>query len=368
MSVKFSVSAQNTAKVAVPGIQTCRAFRARLPGGKWCILTGTFKNWNRSPLNLATIPLATFTAHRNSSQYLRLVQAEGTTWFPLALACALSLASADAVIKYFFRNTPALDLLAVRMVTTAALLMPLVLLQPLPSVPPVFWGWLAVLVPLELVAMFLYLLAIRDNPLHLTLPFLAFTPVFNVVTGYAVLRESVSPGGMVGILLVVFGAYLLNLKRLHDWRSWFAPLAAIVREPGPRLMLAVAAIYSITSVGGKAAMGYTTPQIFGPFYYVMIGSALLVGLLILRPSSFGALYWRPWASFLTGLLMAVMIVTHFLGIARVEVAYFISVKRTSLLFGIVYGAVLFGERDFIRHFLSGALMVAGVALIVGSGA
>ena len=290
------------------------------------------------------------------------------TWFPLALACALSLASADAATKYFYRNTPALDLLAVRMVTSAVLLMPIVLSQPLSPVPPVFWVWLAVLVPMELVAMFLYLLAIRDHPLHLTLPILAFTPVFNVVTGYVVLRESVSTDGMAGILLVVVGAYLLNLKRLYNWRSWFAPLTAIIREPGPRLMLVVAAIYGVTSVGGKAAMGFTTPQIFGPFYYAIIGSALMLGLLIYRPSSLAVLYRRPGVSFLVGLLMAVMVVTHFLGIARVEVAYFISVKRTSLLFGIVYGALLFGEGNFIRNFLSGTLMVAGVALIVGSGA
>jgi drug/metabolite transporter (DMT)-like permease len=289
------------------------------------------------------------------------------TWFTLALACALSLSSADAASKYFFRKAPALDLLAARIVAAAVLLMPLVLSQPLPRVPPVFWGWLAVLMPLELLAMFLYLRAIRDYPLHLTLPFLAFTPVFNVITGYAVLRESIASSGMAGILLVVVGAYLLNLKRQQNWRSWFAPLSAFVAEPGARLMLTVAAIYSITSVGGKAAMGYMTPRIFGPLYFVIIGSALFTGMLIVRPSSLAVLYRRPGASLLLGLLMAVMVVTHFLGVARVEVAYFISVKRTSLLFGMAYGAVLFGERDFIRHFLSGTLMVAGVALIVASG-
>jgi drug/metabolite transporter (DMT)-like permease len=39
------------------------------------------------------------------------------------------------------------------------------------------------------------------------------------------------------------------------------------------------------------------------------------------------------------------------------------VKRTSLLFGILYGAVLFREERLAWNLVAGALMVAGVALI-----
>jgi drug/metabolite transporter (DMT)-like permease len=40
------------------------------------------------------------------------------------------------------------------------------------------------------------------------------------------------------------------------------------------------------------------------------------------------------------------------------------VKRASLLFGIVYGALWFGERHLRRNLLAGTLMVAGVGLIL----
>jgi uncharacterized membrane protein len=65
-------------------------------------------------------------------------------------------------------------------------------------------------------------------------------------------------------------------------------------------------------------------------------------------------------------MMGAMLLTHFTAIAQVEVAYMISVKRTSLLFGIVYGAVLFSERRLGVHLLAGTLMVIGVALIAFS--
>ncbi len=62
--------------------------------------------------------------------------------------------------------------------------------------------------------------------------------------------------------------------------------------------------------------------------------------------------------------MAVMVVTHFLAIAAVEVACMLSIRRGSLLFGILFGAILFQEKQPFHHFIAGALMVAGVALIV----
>ncbi len=287
-------------------------------------------------------------------------------WFLLSLVSALSLATADALTKRLFSDYTAPELLVVRFAVPALLLLPFAALNGLPPVPPAFWGWLAVLVPLELGAMALYVLAIRDAPLHLTLPYLAFTPVFNVLTGYLVLGEAVSPAGFGGILLVAIGAYALNLRHLggRGARLWLAPLKAIVRERGSRRMLVAAAIYSLTSVGGKAAMEYTTPGLFGPFYYAVIGAALVIGLAVRQPASLAVLGRRPVGQLAVGGLMAVMVVTHFLAIARVEAAYMVSVKRTSLLFGIVYGALLFGERGLLRNLAAGALMVAGVAVIL----
>lgn len=283
-------------------------------------------------------------------------------WFPLALICALSLASADAVTKRFFADCRATELLLVRFAVPALVLVPLALMSPLPAVPAVFWGWLSLAVPLELLAMLLYVIAIRDSPLHLTVPYLAFTPVFNVLTGYLILDEAVSWVGLGGILLVVSGAYLLNLH--HIGRGWLAPFRAITRERGSRLMLAVAVLYSLTSVITKAAMEHATPASFGPFYYILVGATVILLVAVRQPQDLRVLTRRGLPLLAVGAFMAVMVFTHFLAIAQVEVAYFVAVKRTSLLFGILYGALWFGEHYLRRNLVAGSLMVAGVALIV----
>ncbi len=288
-----------------------------------------------------------------------------TPWFFLSFLCAFSLASADALTKKFFPDYSGWQLLIVRFVVPGLLLLPVTFFHPLPSVPPAFWLWIVVLVPFELLAMWLYMLAIRDSPLHLTLPYLAFTPVFNVLTGFVILGETVSVTGCSGILFMVVGAYFLNLEKNRGGQgAWFAPFVVIIQTRGSRYMLGVAAIYSLTSVLSKRAMLYATPASFGPFYFTVLGGVVLGATLLLQPTALRTLICKGERLLLIGICMAVMIITHFLAIASVEVAYFLSLKRTSLLFGIAYGALLFKEAHLGRHLIGGILMVGGVALIL----
>ena len=287
-------------------------------------------------------------------------------WFYLALLSALSLAFADAFSKKYFVENTGLELLLVRFFVPGVLLLPITLMGDYPAISSGFWLWIAILIPLELAAMFLYSLAIRDSPLYLTLPYLAFTPVFNVFTANIILGETVTLQNLVGILLVVFGAYWLNVKKSDGVQNYnlLSPLRAIVTEKGSRMMLTAAIIYSITGVMGKGAMQYVEPETFGAFYFSIIGFSTLVFILLLRPGSIKVVTSKPRYSFLVAICMSIMVISHFLAIAQIEVAYMVAVKRTSLLFGIALGAIFFSEKHLSQHFMAGALMVIGVAVIL----
>jgi drug/metabolite transporter (DMT)-like permease len=286
-------------------------------------------------------------------------------WLPLALLCALSLAVADALTKKLLPAYRASELVVVRFGVTGALLLPLLVFHPPAAVPAAFWGWVGLALPLEVLAMVLYMLAIRDSPLALTLPYLAFTPVFATLTALVVLGEQVSAQGFAGILLVVSGAYALNLRHANLLvpRSWLAPLFAIGRERGARLMLGAALIYSLTSVLGKGAMQYMAAASFGPLYFVLLGLFTLLLFSWREPAAVRVLWQPNWRHAVVAACMAAMVVTHFLALERVEVAYMISVKRSSILFGIVLGALMFAETRLVQHLLAAGVMVAGVALI-----
>ena len=58
-----------------------------------------------------------------------------------------------------------------------------------------------------------------------------------------------------------------------------------------------------------------------------------------------------------------MVLSHFTALSMTDVAYMISVKRTSLIFSVIYGKFLFGEKNTGERLLGSVLMVAGVVLI-----
>lgn len=287
-------------------------------------------------------------------------------WFYLALLSAISLALADAFTKRDFQKSTGQEMLLVRFFVPGVLLFPIALLGDYPAINSDFWIWIALLIPLELVAMLLYSLAIRDCALYLTLPYLAFTPVFNVLTANLVLGESITAQKLLGILLVVIGAYFLNVNKetLGGSRNILLPLKAIFTQRGARLMLMAAIVYSVTSVLGKGALQYgVEPGIFGAFYFSVIGAVSLILILLTKPASIQVVIKKPGKSLLVGFFMSAMVVSHFLSLATIEVAYMIAVKRTSLLFGIVLGAFMFSEKNLSQHFFAGSLMVIGVGII-----
>lgn len=287
-------------------------------------------------------------------------------WLSLSLLCAFSLAAADAATKAWLGDYSARELTLVRFGVTGLLMSPLLSsLGPIGDLPLDFWLWVTSLVPLEVTAMLLYMKAIRDHPLSLTLPYLAFTPVFVILTGYLLLGERVDQAGTMGILLVVAGAWLLNQKHAswRDWRTWGTPLTAILHEPGSRMMLGAALLYSFTSAMGKGAIRHMDPERFGAFYFLLLGVTAVLLFGFRQPRILARVWRRPGAVMAVSLLNAAMVYTHFLALQRVEVAYMIAVKRTSLLFGILLGALIFHERDLAVHVLAGALMLGGVFLI-----
>ena len=289
-------------------------------------------------------------------------------WLGLTLLSALALATADALSKRYLAHYRPGNLVLVRFGIGGLLVLPVLLWQPWPALSPAFWGWIVLLMPLEIGAMWLYMRAIRSSPLSLTLPYLSFTPVFNILTGYVFLGERVSQAGATGIILVVCGAWLLNLDavRSNGRVDIVAPFRAIVREPGSRLMLITAGIYSLTSVLSKVAMLHVSPTFFGPFYLVAVAACTVLLFASRDVSTWRAVGHHPWAHLAVGACMAVMVVSHFYAIAHVEVAYMIAVKRTSMLFGILYGAWLFREQGLTRNLTAAILMVGGVYLIAAA--
>jgi drug/metabolite transporter (DMT)-like permease len=132
-------------------------------------------------------------------------------------------------------------------------------------------------------------------------------------------------------------------------------------------MLLVAMIYGLTSVMGKAALDYMPASSFGAFYFVLVGTVSVAVLLLRRPASGRALLRRPGLQLLAGGLFAVMIYTHYLALETAQASYMIAVKRTSILFSVLYGSLFFDERNLWKCLMAAAVTLVGVAMLARDG-
>jgi uncharacterized membrane protein len=220
---------------------------------------------------------------------------------------------------------------------------------------------LALSAPLEVWTMHLYLRAIAIAPLSLTVPLLAWTPVFSAGFSAVVLREVPTPAGFAGILLVAAGSWLLYSS---EGCEALEPLRCIARERGARLMLGVALLFSVTSALGKVGLLHSSALFFGPMYVAALAVGLVVVSLVRGQARVLVSQLRPNRWFIAiGAGVAAMTLLHFTAIGMTKVAYMIAVKRSSLLASVVIGRVFFGERGLERRLPGAALMLAGVALL-----
>ncbi|MBF0505964.1 MAG: DMT family transporter [Nitrospirae bacterium] len=281
-------------------------------------------------------------------------------WIPLALASAFLLATSDALIKKALSVHSVYLIAWLRLMFSLPLLVACLFFIPIPPLDNVFYRTVLTALPLETITVILYTKALKTSPMSLTLPFLSLTPIFLIIVPYLILGERISLPGMIGVLCIAAGGYTLNIDKFRE--GVLGPFAAIKKEKGALMMIAVAFIYSFTSSLGKKAIMHSSPVFCGVIYY--IGLFVLFTPIALFKSRGEFTKGAVRAAILPGMLDSIMNITHMTAMSLTRVAYMISVKRLSLLIGGFYGYLFFKEQGIRSRMLGAALMFTGFVVIV----
>lgn len=283
------------------------------------------------------------------------------SWVWLSLVAAFTLATSDALTKRALAFHDEYVVAWLRLVFSLPLLLIIFLFIPVPKLDKEFYTAFALSLPLEIASIILYIKALRLSPLSLTLPFLALTPVFLIIVSFIMLGERVSFAGVMGILFISAGSYTLNISKIKE--GIFAPLRAITKEKGSVLMIAVALIYSFTSSLGKMAIKHSSPLFFGITYYAAL--AILFTPIVLYKRKSGKIEGRTiLAVTLPGIFYSLMVISHMIAISLAHVAYVITIKRMSLIIGVLYGYFFFKEKNIRERLFGAMLMFIGFVMIV----
>ena len=283
-------------------------------------------------------------------------------WLLLSLACAFFTASTAALSKILLKKHGEFLVMWAFYAFALPVFLVAFILAPKPHLTFAFWKIVAILLPFELSAFVLYLHALKISPISLVFPFLGLTPVFTILTSSLILKEQLPPAGIGGVILVSFGAYILNADAIKE--GLFAPVRNMCREKGVMIMILVALIYGFTSVLGKKAILLSGPGSYPAIYYgIFFLIVTPIAYLRLRRGGIKA-GGRDLALFIAlGLLFAIAILFHFYAITMTKVSYMISVKRLSLVIGVLYGAIIFKERNIGFRLIGSLVMLCGVVVL-----
>jgi drug/metabolite transporter (DMT)-like permease len=289
-------------------------------------------------------------------------------WLPAGLSAALGDSGADVLTKRYFVHLPPYGMALVRLLAGVPFLALAGLWLSLPTLTYPFWLILAAMLPLEVVSTILYMRALRICHLSLCIPFLAFTPVFLIFTGQLVLGESLNRWGVWGTLMIALGSYILGLGAGSRGRfGLLAPLKALAEEPGARLMLMVAALYSCTAALYKSAILHSSALFFGVMYPIAFTGLMAAAYPWNRFPVKSKLMANRGRILLLGLFFALSSLGLAVGMKLAPAAYVIAVKRLSLLMSVLMGGLWLKERPILPRVIGAALMCAGVGLIAIKG-
>ena len=175
-----------------------------------------------------------------------------------------------------------------------------------------------------------------------------FPPIFVLVNSWLILGEKVNRIGLLGILFIVCGSYILNIKEIK--RGLLAPVQAIFKEPGPKFILGASFLYGLDAVLGKKMMLLSQPKFFALMYPLLLFLSLTPIVYYRwrkKVLSFRLRFDRFMLFFLASFLFAMIIVTHLKAVSLGLTAYAISDKRVSILVGSILGFVCFQERNIL---------------------
>lgn len=240
-------------------------------------------------------------------------------------------------------------------------LIPWVLMIKLPQLGDRFWITLGMVLVLDTIGSILYMSALKASDISLTVPMVAFTPLIMLVSGPMLLGEFPSLIGLIGIVTVVIGSYLLNITKKSQ--GALAPFRALLKEKGPRLMLLLAAVWAFTSSFHKIGVLNSSPIFWATSVHLGLTLTLLPLMLMQRGKPINQVISGWKVLVMIGSASSLAIIAQNISLQTVLAVYTVSIKRTSILFSILLSWIVFKEKNIKQRLTAASIMVLGAILI-----
>lgn len=205
--------------------------------------------------------------------------------------------------------------------------------------------------------------AYRDGDLSLTYPLAQTSMLYVPLWGVLLLGEHLSSVGVAGILLIVIGAYCIQLRGFSAGEI-LRPFSRLGNRSVQAALMA-GFIYSIGSIIDKTGVDRYSAY---HFTYILVFFMLsFMTLNLLRPCYRGRVLaeWRQSRKLVlwSGPVMLASFLSFRFGLQLSPVSYAVPVRQVSLLIGVLIGLLFLGESCGRIRLTSAGLILAGVMLV-----
>ncbi|MFO7983434.1 MAG: EamA family transporter [Desulfuromonadales bacterium] len=203
----------------------------------------------------------------------------------------------------------------------------------------------------------------RHGDLSITYPLAQTAMLYVPVWGVLLLGESLSPLGIAGILLVLCGAYCIQLRQM-TFGEVLRPFRNL-GDPSVQAALAAGFIYSVGAVIDKTGVSAYHPLYFT---YLLVGwMFLFMSANLLRPGQNGRIAeeWRHSRGLilLSGPVMLGSFLSFRYGLDLAPMSYAVPVRQVSLLIAVLIGVLFLGEKAGRIRFAAASLILVGVLMV-----
>ena len=212
------------------------------------------------------------------------------------------------------------------------------------------------------IATILYHRAISKSDISVVVPMLSFTPLFLLIISPIIVGEFPTVKGLIGIVLIVVGSYLLNVNLKE--KGILLPLKSLMKNKATRYMLIVAFIWSISANFDKKGIESSSILQYILFINLFVTIGTTIFSILKRKFSLQSVWFERKNLFFVGVLTSMGYLAHMTALSMTLVAYVIALKRTAGMITVVLGYLFLKEKNIKERLLGSTIMFIGVLFIV----
>lgn len=287
-------------------------------------------------------------------------------WFFYALVFAVATAIFLSLIKHLTKTFHPLTLIVINHFFALPCIAILILyLGGVPSVTPKFYFLMINSAVLDAVAFAALFYALSITSVSLLSPFASFNPIVTLIIASITLHEIPSFMKLLGVVTIVVGSYLLNIKDIQH--GLLQPFKKLFVNKGVQLFLLANVLWGITPTFQKPAIFETQPQmaLYPSFIGGVFVTLLLLPFVIKKLPSHVPLIKNNLTLFIFfGIMSAISQYAAFTAFSLAPVGYVTAIFKTSILFSILLGWLFFKEERISERLLGASVMIIGMLLLV----